>query len=234
MKIDVLDHGFVRLVESWGGGDHVNTTADIPCSDWEDRECGIIEAARQSTQGSFRSWEKDEKLLKYLFENKHATPFEFAGMVIEVKAPLFVFREWHRHRTQCLAGDTMIACLSPRGTVYQRTIKHIYESKHGVEVDAQEDALVMTGNGTTKQGKPATRKRRRKVKGRSRVLPNCSSRMLRTINEETGLAEGLPMKEVWQSGVKPIFLIETENGKKCKASKDHRFLTKDGWMEAIT
>lgn len=42
----------------------------------------------------------DEKLLRFLWENKHATPFEMAGMVIEVKAPIFVFREWHRHRTQ--------------------------------------------------------------------------------------------------------------------------------------
>lgn len=89
MKIDVLDSGFVRLVESWGHGDN-----------GEDLEAGIIEAARQSTQGSFRGWEQDEKLLKYLHNNKHSTPFEFAGMVIEVKAPIFVFREWHRHRTQ--------------------------------------------------------------------------------------------------------------------------------------
>lgn len=42
----------------------------------------------------------DEKLLRYLYEHKHATPFEFAGLVIEVQAPIMVFREWHRHRTQ--------------------------------------------------------------------------------------------------------------------------------------
>src|SRR6185369_7450533 len=42
----------------------------------------------------------DEKLLRFLYENKHATPFEMAGLIIEVKAPIFVFREWHRHRTQ--------------------------------------------------------------------------------------------------------------------------------------
>ncbi len=118
MRTEVLDHGFVRLVESWGKGD-----AGIP-------EAGIIEAARQSTQKAFIGWGDqdcpvcegrciqttsgdacghckgtgsvpgDEKLLKYLSDNKHNTPFEFAGMVIEVKAPIFVFREWHRHRTQ--------------------------------------------------------------------------------------------------------------------------------------
>lgn len=95
MKIDVLGHGFVRLVESYGGGDSMQKSAGF-----EDFERGIIEAARQSTQGSFRGWGEDQKLLNFLFENKHATPFEFAGMVLEVKAPLFVFREWHRHRTQ--------------------------------------------------------------------------------------------------------------------------------------
>lgn len=90
MNIPVLDHGYVRLVESWGRGD-----AGIA-------EAAIIEAARQSTQGCFRGWEKDEKLLGYLYNStpKHSTPFEFAGMTIEVQAPIFVFREWHRHRTQ--------------------------------------------------------------------------------------------------------------------------------------
>lgn len=42
----------------------------------------------------------DEKLLRYLYEHRHTTPFEMAGMVIEVQAPIFVFRQWHRHRTQ--------------------------------------------------------------------------------------------------------------------------------------
>ncbi len=84
----VLDHGYVKHIESWGHG-----SANVP-------EAGIIEAARQSTQGSFRGWDRDQKLLQFLYENKHSTPFEFAGMTIEVQAPIFVFREWHRHRTQ--------------------------------------------------------------------------------------------------------------------------------------
>lgn len=85
----ILDHGYVELIESWGSDE------------------SIIESARMSTQKGFLGWGPkengeagDEKLLKYLYENKHATPFEFAGMVIEVQAPIFVFREWHRHRTQ--------------------------------------------------------------------------------------------------------------------------------------
>jgi thymidylate synthase (FAD) len=42
----------------------------------------------------------DEKLLKFLYDNKHMTPFEMAGATFEVQLPIFVVREWHRHRTQ--------------------------------------------------------------------------------------------------------------------------------------
>lgn len=128
----VLDHGYVEYIEAWGRGkaqEFIDTRPDF--------ECGIIEAARQSTQGAFRAWapyeacEKcgnwrfvnsdihrgawsdcehvwkkfpkgDKGLHQFLFTAKpqHATPFEFAGCIIEVQAPIFVFREWHRHRTQ--------------------------------------------------------------------------------------------------------------------------------------
>jgi len=108
MRTELLDHGYVELIESWGSDER------------------IIEAARMSTGKGFQGWggpclncngvdgdtrgcslckdtkhvSGDEKLLAYLWNNKHATPFEMAGMVIEVQAPIFVFREWHRHRTQ--------------------------------------------------------------------------------------------------------------------------------------
>lgn len=100
----VLDKGYVELIEPWGmGRDGVNRHPIVEgdyLGEANDYEVGIIEAARQSTQKGFQGWESDEKLLKYLYENKHVTPFEFAGMIIEVQAPIFVFREWHRHRTQ--------------------------------------------------------------------------------------------------------------------------------------
>jgi thymidylate synthase (FAD) len=42
----------------------------------------------------------DQSLLEYLLANRHTTPFEMCEFVIEVQAPIMVFREWHRHRTQ--------------------------------------------------------------------------------------------------------------------------------------
>lgn len=117
MRYHVLDHGYVEFIEAYGTGkagveeiSMMNQEVAKPV----DYECGIIEAARQSTQGSFRGWDDgDAKLLKRLWLGKpeeegeawpdaprHASPFEFAGMIIEVQAPILVFREWHRHRTQ--------------------------------------------------------------------------------------------------------------------------------------
>lgn len=88
----VLLYGYVDVVETWGSDEN------------------IIRAARMSTQGGFKGWGTrdaagvphigDEKLLRYLYEHRHSTPFEMAGAVFEVRAPIFVFREWHRHRTQ--------------------------------------------------------------------------------------------------------------------------------------
>ncbi len=82
-QIRVLDHGSVKFIESWGA------------------DYRIIEAARMSTDKGFVDWEHDTRLLAFLYRNKHMTPFEMGGgMVLEIKAPIFVFREWHRHRTQ--------------------------------------------------------------------------------------------------------------------------------------
>ena len=83
-KIDVLDHGFVRLVESMG--------SDI----------SIVRAARVSHDAAWRAGEdegSDERLINYLWRNRHTTPFEAVEFQFEVKAPIFVFRQWHRHRT---------------------------------------------------------------------------------------------------------------------------------------
>ncbi len=87
MKIEILDHGYVQYIEHWGSDER------------------IIESARMSTQKGFLGWGNDtepgdEKLLRYLYTHKHMTPFEMGGLIIEVQAPIFIFREWHRHRTQ--------------------------------------------------------------------------------------------------------------------------------------
>jgi len=82
--IDLLDHGFVRLVDSMGS------------------DLSISRAARCSYDAAWRAGldeGSDAKLINYLWRNKHTTPFEAVTVTFEVKAPIFVFRQWHRHRT---------------------------------------------------------------------------------------------------------------------------------------
>lgn len=84
-KIDVLDHGFVRLVDHMGG------------------DIDVVRAARNSHDAAWRAGEhtgSDARLIHYLMEHQHSTPFEAVTFTFEVKAPIFVFRQWHRHRTQ--------------------------------------------------------------------------------------------------------------------------------------
>lgn len=60
---------------------------------------GVVAYGPANTH-DWRVIEGDEKLLRYLWDHHHTTPFEMAGLTVEVMAPIMVFREWHRHRTQ--------------------------------------------------------------------------------------------------------------------------------------
>ncbi len=83
-KVDLLDHGFVRLVDSMGS------------------DLSVARAARVSYDAAWRAGEdegSDRRLINYLWKNHHTTPFEAVTLTFEIKAPIFVFRQWHRHRT---------------------------------------------------------------------------------------------------------------------------------------
>lgn len=84
MKIDVLDSGFVRLVEHMGS------------------DLSIVRAARVSYNADWRTGDDekaDERLIRYLLKNRHTSPFEAVVFTLEIKCPIFIARQWHRHRT---------------------------------------------------------------------------------------------------------------------------------------
>lgn len=123
-RLEVLDHGYLEIVEHYGSDERIIEAArqstqkgflgwgsDMPekcanCGKLEPDPCGpnfVGYPDCDSTGRKDHNWRPqagDEKLLRTLWENGHSTPFEFAGAVVEVQAPIFVFREWHRHRTQ--------------------------------------------------------------------------------------------------------------------------------------
>jgi thymidylate synthase (FAD) len=79
--IPVLDHGFVRVVDYMGD------------------DAAIVQAARVSYGRGTRAANEDRGLIRYLMRHRHSTPFEMCEIKYHVKLPIFVARQWIRHRT---------------------------------------------------------------------------------------------------------------------------------------
>ena len=208
-EVKLLDHGYLRYIEHWGSDEQ------------------IIEAARMSTGKGFLGWGPkkdgslgDERLLRYLWEHKHVTPFEMAGMTIEVQAPIMVFREWHRHRTQCLDGSTLIHFESPksrsnRRSVFKQPISELW-----------------------RKWQPTIRKERQDRQTnpywpRSQV----AKMLLRSVDESTGEVIHSSVTDVIRGDFREMIEITSASGKKLIATKQHRMFTENGWMtlsEAIS
>jgi thymidylate synthase (FAD) len=79
--LPVLDHGFIRVVDYMGD------------------DAAIVQAARVSYGRGTRRTSEDQGLINYLMRHRHTTPFEMCEIKYHVKLPIFVARQWIRHRT---------------------------------------------------------------------------------------------------------------------------------------
>lgn len=77
----VLDHGFIRVIDYMGD------------------DSAIVQAARVSYGAGTKHVQNDEGLIRYLMRHWHSTPFEMCEIKLHVKLPVFVARQWIRHRT---------------------------------------------------------------------------------------------------------------------------------------
>ena len=80
-QLPVLDHGFVRLVDYLGG------------------DARIVQAARVSYGAGTKTLREDRALINYLYRHLHTSPFEQVVLTFHCKLPIFVARQWIRHRT---------------------------------------------------------------------------------------------------------------------------------------
>ncbi|MDC7230249.1 MAG: FAD-dependent thymidylate synthase [Sphaerochaetaceae bacterium] len=80
-EFPVLDHGFVRLVDYLGSDER------------------IVQSARVSYGSGTKTYRQDKGLINYLLRNDHTSPFEQVNFTFHVKMPIFVARQWIRHRT---------------------------------------------------------------------------------------------------------------------------------------
>ena len=77
----VLDHGFVRVIDYMGD------------------DAAIVQAARVSYGKGTKKVNEDAGLINYLLRHRHTTPFEMCEIKLHVKLPIFVARQWIRHRS---------------------------------------------------------------------------------------------------------------------------------------
>jgi thymidylate synthase (FAD) len=95
-ELKVLNNGYVRLVEYMGG------------------DQAVIRNARRCWKSESKGDESDLKLLRHLLAKGHRTPFEAMVFTFDVKCPLFVARQWFRHRMASYNEESLRYCLAER------------------------------------------------------------------------------------------------------------------------
>lgn len=80
-ELKALDHGFIRVIDYMGN------------------DSSVVQAARVSYGAGTKKTSDDARLIDYLLKNKHTTPFEMCEIKFHIKMPMFVARQWLRHRT---------------------------------------------------------------------------------------------------------------------------------------
>ena len=96
MAMQVLNKGFVRLVEHMGG------------------DAAVIRNARRCWRSESKSEDADRQLIRHLIRKGHKTPFEAMVFTFDVKAPLFVARQWFRHRIGSYNEESLRYCVALR------------------------------------------------------------------------------------------------------------------------
>ena len=109
-RIPVLDHGFVRL--------------DAVMAD----DLSVANAARVSFARRKEVLDDaDRGLIRFLMRDRHGTPFEHNSFRFHIRCPIFVAREWMRHRIGCLTGDTVVTFVNTNGHASPRLAKTLDE-----------------------------------------------------------------------------------------------------------
>jgi len=256
--IEVLDHGFVRVIDYMGD------------------DAAIVQAARVSYGKGTKKVTEDRGLIRYLMRHRHTTPFEMCELKLHCKLPIFVARQWIRHRSACLAGDTRLlfdlpnALRKGRRQSHSMPIEKLHRLWHeGASITStkkkptfvervrrgrsygipelariverrEEDLRNLVRWGRLEASKDGGRI---VVRGaawhawaawsrtsRFAMRDRLSKMMLRSCDEETGEIGHTRVVDIWETGSRPVFRVTLENGYSVKMTKDHRCLTERGWL----
>lgn len=116
----ISDFGFIELIDSMGDAARIVNTARVS---FGKRIDGPVN-------------DKDKKLIKYLWNNKHTSPFRHVFFTFHIKAPIFVIRQWQKHQVGCSWNEISYRYVKADNTVYcpdkwRRSIKNIKQGSGG-------------------------------------------------------------------------------------------------------
>jgi thymidylate synthase (FAD) len=156
----------------------------------------ISYCARVSNPSNQLNTETAPKLLKYLINHKHWSPYEMVNMCVEIKTSRAIAAQILRHRSFsfqefCITGDSLITVILPKNKKpYYITIQKLFEHQYWKSYKNIE---------------------------------------IRVFDEKTKTFTNSKIKEVFNTGEKPVYEITLNDGKKIKCTKEHKFYTQNGF-----
>jgi thymidylate synthase (FAD) len=186
----------------------------------------VAYCARVSNPTNQMNTETSEKLIKYLIKNSHWSPLEMTSACIEIECPRDIARQILRHRSFsfqefCLSGDSEIYFAVPR-----KLSKGKYTPTQKIKLSDLYDKW-------TNGAKPITD--RHGTSRRFSLQNRLKDMHIKIYDERSGMLSTAHLKEVFQTGMKPLYEITMSDGKKIKSTKEHKFLTPSGFdtLESI-
>jgi thymidylate synthase (FAD) len=229
-SIDILDHGFVRL--------------DAAMAD----DLSVVNGARVSfARRKTEMEESDEALIRFLMRDRHGSPFEHNAFRFHVRCPIFVAREWFRHRVGCLTGDTVVTFVNTHHHATKNLSKtiddlwrmwtegerdgHALPPEISLEVERLHTAglsqrVIATELGV---GRRAIRSRLAGSKGMRDARWHVKRMSLRVLDETTGEFTVGHVADIIDKGMQPVYRLALADGKELTVTENHRLLTQDGW-----
>ncbi len=229
--ISVHNHGHVHLEDSMGSDLHIVNNARVSF----DQESPEFTA-------------KERGLLNFLMRERHGSPWESVVFRFDVKAPIFVIREWQRHRVGCLTGDTEVSFVNTNGAATKNLRKTMAEL-HAMWTNGERNGLALPGDVVDQvQQLSQSGCSDREVARRTSISHTAVARIrrgdhrdrrdsrwrvrkmkLRVLDESTNEFTVGHIADVIDSGMKQVFQVTTESGRTIEMTAEHRILTDTGW-----
>ncbi|HEX2295409.1 MAG TPA: FAD-dependent thymidylate synthase [Actinomycetota bacterium] len=227
----VFDHGFVRLDDAMAS------------------DLSVVNSARVSFAVRREAMDdRDKGLIKFLMRERHGTPFEHNSFRFHIRTPIFVAREWFRHRVGCLTGDTVVTFTNVDGTTspkLNKTMRELYEiwtvgERNGQGLTQAQERQVRREAAAGRSIRCIARTTGIGRRAVTRVLQEGTTewrdgrwrlrrQRLRTLDEARNEFVPGRILDVVDSGRQVVYRVTLADGKQLRATATHRLLTSEGW-----